>query len=56
MTYISDCCHAEAVEDTLEQWVNYLTSPNHYLQQDVVMYGRCSSCHDIGMFQEEKEE
>ena len=54
MKYLSDCCNAEVIDDSLEQWVSY--EPSSYaLQQTLQWMGQCSSCDDINTVREEDE-
>jgi hypothetical protein len=54
MKYLSDCCSAEVIDDSMEQWVSY-DSSGDTLQQNIEWMGRCSSCYDINTVQEEEE-
>jgi hypothetical protein len=53
MIYISECCSAEALEHSLQQWVHYESSKVS-LERKPVWYGRCSSCYDQAIFNEEE--
>ena len=54
MNYISDCCSAHAVAETLNTWNDY--EAGHYRVDDseivVVTYGTCSECHEHSLFSE----
>ena len=50
MNYISDCCGATAVEETLNTWHDYSTEG--LLVQPQVLYGTCSKCKEHSLFSE----
>ena len=54
MNYISDCCSAPAVAETLNTWNAY--EAGHYRIDDseivAVTYGTCSECKEPSQFSE----
>ena len=51
MNYISDCCSAHAVAETLNTWNDY---SNNSDDATVVTYGTCSECKKPSKFWEAK--
>ena len=49
MNYISDCCSAHAVAETLNTWNDYGTVTGITI---VVTYGTCSECKEPSLFSE----
>ena len=55
MNYISDCCGAPAVEETLNTWNNYSWEDREHVLHDspeLVTYGTCSKCKEHSLFSE----
>ena len=52
MNYISDCCSAPAVAESLNTWNDYRFTAG--FTQSVVTYGKCSACKNPSKFWEAK--
>ena len=49
MNYISDCCRAPAVAESLNTWNDYSNDSDDVT---VVTYGTCSECYEHSLFSE----
>ena len=56
MNYISDCCSATAVAETLNTWNDYFLYIRNQGSDEssVVTYGTCSECKEPSKFWEAK--
>ena len=52
MNYISDCCGAQPVDETLNAWDDYGGLLDGTPNDTPIVYGTCSSCQEHSLFSE----